>query len=582
METIPHRLRSPGAARSRIAATLALTFAAAAVGCAGPEPRAPSAEAPGGEPAVPFGEIVTERIRERIEATAEPAARAVADDVLRAPEAVPGFYASRGYAPAWSREGRVSAEVESLLAVVAESGTHGLTPADYHADAVRTLLDAVREMPDDVRAGSRLADLDCLLTDSFLLLASDLRTGHVNPETIDPEWNTERPGNEPVAVLTAALRSRSVATSLRELAPQSEGYERLRAALARYREESAAPWTLLGPGETLRPGARGPRVAPLRERLREAGVRTDSDEVADPELFDANLARAVRAFQSRHGLAADGVVGAATYAELDIPPSMRVPQIEANLERWRWLPRDFGSRYILVNIAAFELDVVESGRSVLGMRIVAGRNYRRTPVFSGRMTYLVFCPYWNVPPLLAEEDELPAMRKDPAALVAQGMRVLEGWGADEREIDPMTVDWSKVTPKNLLWHFRQDPGPMNALGGVKFMLPNKFDVYLHDTPATALFAKMPRDFSSGCIRVEKPLDLAEYVLSGDRKWDREKIEAAIKSGEERTVNLRNPIPVHLLYWTAWVDPDGTLQFRKDVYGRDARLLDALHRELPPS
>jgi murein L,D-transpeptidase YcbB/YkuD len=251
------------------------------------------------------------------------------------------------------------------------------------------------------------------------------------------------------------------------------------------------------------------------------------------------------------------------------------------MERWRWLPQDFGRRYILINVADFSLEVVEGEHPVMSMRVVVGRQYRRTPVFSDNMTYLVLNPSWYVPANIAGQDILPKIQENPEYLSRQRIRVFRGSGSEAPEVDPATVEWSQLRAQTLPYTFRQDPGPDNALGRVKFMFPNRFNVYLHDTPAPDLFTKTTRAFSSGCIRVEKPIELAAYVLGGNPAWTREALVAAIRSGETQTVRLPQPIPVHLVYWTAWVDGSGVLQFREDVYGRD-RVLDEALREKPPS
>jgi len=306
-----------------------------------------------------------------------------------------------------------------------------------------------------------------------------------------------------------------------------------------------------------------------------SGDLEEDAEGGGDDFFDRGLELAVRRFQKRHGLTDDGVVGPATLEALNVPVAERLRQIELNLERWRWLPEDLGRRYILVNIADFELEVVEDGRRVLAMRVVTGKKMRLTPVFSGRMTYLVLNPYWHIPHKIAVKDVLPRIKRDPGYLVRQGIRVFESWDDLAPEIPPETIDWPAVTKHNFAFKLRQDPGPSNALGRVKLMFPNRFAVYLHDTPSRYMFRKNQRDFSSGCIRVEKPIDLAAYVLDGDRKWTREKILSAIASGESRIAWLPEPIPVHVLYWTAWVDEEGTVQFRRDVYGRDRSLDEAL-------
>jgi murein L,D-transpeptidase YcbB/YkuD len=349
--------------------------------------------------------------------------------------------------------------------------------------------------------------------------------------------------------------------------------------LLKYRElGEEGGWEPLPDGPTLHEGDRDARVAALRARLTVSGD-LDGNGGADRELFDPSLERGVRRFQGRHGLAVDGVVGKATLAALNVPVRERVRQIERNMERWRWLPEELGGRYILVNTADFSLEVVEEGEQVMAMRVVTGKKARRTPVFSGRMTYLVLNPYWHIPHKLAVEDILPKIKKDPGYLDRQKIRVFESWEEPAPEIQPETVDWSEITESNLVFKLRQDAGPRNALGRVKFMFPNKFAVYLHDTPSRTMFQRSQRDFSSGCIRIEEPIDLALYVLRGDPDWTSEEVLSAIESRKNRIVWLPEPIPVHVLYWTAWVEGEGTVHFRNDVYDRDGPL-DAALREGP--
>lgn len=289
-------------------------------------------------------------------------------------------------------------------------------------------------------------------------------------------------------------------------------------------------------------------------------------------------------FQSRHGLAADGVVGAKTLAAMNVPLEMRVQQLEANLERWRWLPRELGERHVRVNIPGFQLEVRDAGRVVLDMKVVVGRRVRSTPVMSDTIRYLVLNPTWDVPPNLAVQDKLPEIRKNPGYFTEQGIQVLHGWGSDERAIDPTTVDWQAVTPKGFPYHLRQTPGSKNALGRVKFMFPNRWNIYIHDTPSRELFANPERAASSGCIRAERPVDLAAVLLEGAPDWTREALEAAIATGRTRTVTLPTPVPVHVEYWTGWVDDEGHVQWRTDIYDRDKALIAALsgHNSPKPS
>jgi murein L,D-transpeptidase YcbB/YkuD len=300
-----------------------------------------------------------------------------------------------------------------------------------------------------------------------------------------------------------------------------------------------------------------------------------SDGDKPTNLFDIPLMTAVAHFQRRHGLKADGVVGRETLGALNIPIRHRIRQIELNLERWRWIPHDLGARHIRVNIADYNLQVVEAGKPVLKMNVVVGRDYRRTPVFSDTLQYLVFNPYWNVPFSIAVKDKLPLIQEDPSYLASHHIRVFAGWKPDAPQVDPATVDWSRLSRANFRYRLRQDPGPHNALGQIKFMFPNPFAVYLHDTSDKGLFSQDVRTFSSGCIRVADPINLAAYVLRGQHPWSKERIQATIESQRRKVVNLQHTLPIHLFYWTAWVAADGTLNFRNDIYQRDIPLDQAL-------
>ena len=515
---------------------------------------------------------VAERLRQRLEAAGLPARVEVEGEEVLANQMLPSFYENRLFRPVWER-----GLLGELLLVLRNAESHGLEPHRYHLETLGTLV-ATRRAGSPAERLERSVDLELLSTDAFLVYFTHLVSGRVNPETFDPEWRALRREVDLEAVLVEAVETGEVRRVLEGLLPRQSGYDELRRALRRYRAlASRGPWPTVPEGDKLERGVVHPRVQALAGRLAATGDLAEiptpdseaSQALGDP-VFDETLEAAVRRFQDRHGLEPDGVVGPKTVAALNVPARDRVRQIELNLERWRWLPRDLGERYLLVDIPAFSLDVVEGDAPVLSMRVVVGRPYRRTPVFSDQVRYLVLNPSWEVPHKLAVEDKLPEIRKDPEYLAKMGMHVYEGWGADQREVDPATVDWSQTTRSGFRYRLRQDPGPLNALGRIKFMFPNKHNVYLHDTPSRELFARAERGFSSGCIRIERPLELAVLLLGED--WDRAALEKAIATGTERTVPLPHPVPVHLLYWTAAADADGTVRFRSDIYDRD-RLLD---------
>ena len=469
--------------------------------------------------------------------------------------AVLGFYARRSFRPAWNDEHGPNRLADDLVAALNRADLEGLNPEDYHVNEIGALLAYVRLATADGRTPetARLADLDLLLTDAFLLYGAHLLGGRVDPESLHPLWEASPRGADLSTLLQAALDSRKIARSLQRLAPTHEGYQRLRAALARERAfaESGA-WPVL-PKE--------PNVALLRERLH-----------AEGDLGD-DLGAAVRRFQWRHGLEQTGVVDSETLAALNVTADARVNQIKLNMERWRWLPQDLGRRRIEVNIAAYELQVIDDDEVAMRMRVVVGKAYRRTPVFSDTVRYIVLNPNWHVPKSIAVQELIPRIQKDSTYLERFGMR-LQTLGPEATDVDPRAVDWTAITAENFPYRLRQDPGRLNALGRMKFMFPNRYDVYLHDTPSRHLFEETQRDFSHGCIRVEKPVDLAVYLMKKS-KWNQEAIEAALDEGTERSVSLSRPMPIHLLYFTAWADEDGTIQFREDINGVDQPLARAL-------
>jgi len=528
----------------------------------------------------PSLEQVSEFLRNRIEAAGVPPKLSVGEEEIFASVMLPRFYENRIFTPAWSSEKGPLPQADELVKAIQDADKEGLQASDYHLSKIESTLSEVKENQKKKKELNprRLVDLDLLLTDAFLIYGSHLLSGRVNPETIDAEWFANRREANLAEILQNALDANDIAWTLQSLLPPQVGYKRLRQELARYKMiASQSGWQTIAEGPKLQKGDKNQRVVQLRNRLKASGGMTARNAEND-SLFDEQLENDVIRFQKQYGLDADGVVGVATLNALNVSVQERISQIMINMERWRWLPQELGNRHIIVNIANFELGVIEEGKPVLTMRVIVGRNYRRTPVFSDKMTYLVLSPRWHVPQNIAVQDILPMIKRDSLYLAKQNMKVFAGWGTDAKEISPKTIDWTKVTAENFKYRFRQEPGPNNALGDIKFMFPNQFNVYLHDTPSRELFKKAARGFSSGCIRIEKPMELAEYVMHGDPNWNRAKIEAAIKKRIEQAVRLPEPIAVHLLYWTAWVSEDGTLNFREDIYARDKPLLEALQEE----
>lgn len=527
---------------------------------------------------------VRERIRARIEGAELPGALAVGGDRLHARAALARFYEHRTFTPVWVGARGPAPPLDELVSLLNDADDDGLQPSDYH---VTRIANAVAEAREQLAAGVPLdpgfmADLELLATDGFLMFASHMALGRVDPEALDSKWVANRRDFDATVALERGL-AQGLSAEVSALRPSQEGYSKLRDAYRRYLDLAAAGgWSTVPDGPPLEVGARGPRVAALRRRLAATGDLTDrtAGSSTDVEVFDESVDRAVRDFQRRHGLGDDGVAGPATLAALNVPAAERASQIWINLERWRWLPADLGRRHVIVNSANFELDLVEDGREVFTSRVMVGRPYRRTPVFSDRIAYLVLNPYWNVPQTLAVQDQVPAQKRDREYFQRVGMRIFDGWGEDAAEIDPASIDWDQVPDGRFSYRLRQDPGPENFLGKVKIMFPNDFNVYLHDTPARALFSRSRRDFSSGCIRVEKAIELTELLLRDLSDWDRNRIQRSLELGREETVRLAAPVPVHLLYWTAWVGSGDEVHFRTDIYDRDPELASELG-ESPP-
>ncbi len=491
---------------------------------------------------------------------------------LQNPNDISRFYNSRAFEPVWYDNNGMLERARELYTFHEQARLEGLITSGLHGNN-----SSRSQLPMDMQEKARQ---EILLTDLFMSLAKRASQGQLIPSAFDEEWHYDRPQVDAVALLQLALESNDITGTLSGLLPQHKSYRQLVTALGFYRELSqSGGWPEIAPvGPSLELGATGNEIIQLRERLRLSGdLVTDIPNVHG---FDSELKQAVKHFQKRNGLKADGVVGRATREALHTSVDKRIEQITLNLERWRWLPRDLGDRHIRVNMAGFELQVREDDEIPLSMRVIVGKDERKTPAFTKEMSYLVFNPYWNVPNKIAREDLMPHVLHDPGYFFRKKIRVLTGWGKHSEELDPYSIDWQAYRDtKYLPFKFRQDPGERNSLGRVKFMLPNPYSVYLHDTPSRRLFSRSVRAFSSGCVRLEDPLALANYVM-GDN-WQAPALQKIIKSNRNRILALPEPIPVHMLYQTAWVDQAGIVQFRKDVYNKDKLMLMALSQVIQP-
>ena len=492
------------------------------------------------------------------------------------------FYRMVDYRPVWVDANGLKSQGHILWAAIAACAGDGLRPDDYLFPALAQPGNDSVSFSDAIRLSElkRYVQMDVALTGVMLDYATHLWQGRLASEALAHMGVTGQrmQARDLPAELAAAVKEDRLTAFLKALRPKHRAYARLSATLKQYEQiRKSGGWPAIAPGPSLTLGDQGARVSALRSRLALSGDLTADQPVGD-DRFDRNLETAVMRFQYRHGLVPDGVVGRKTLAALSVPVDQRIDQLQLNMERWRWYPERFGKRYLLVNIPDYTLNVMEGEWAVRRMRAIVGKSRRQTPALSGRMTYLEFNPYWNIPRKIARKDILPKVVSDPDYLTRQGIRVFDSWDRQAPELDPTDIMWENLSARYFPYRLRQDPSDVNALGRIKFMFPNPQSVYIHDTPGKTLFNRQERPFSSGCVRVESPLDLAQYLLT-DQGWNRARLEAAMTNGRRQTVVLDDPIPVHLVYFTAWVDPDGTVNFREDIYDRDRKLLIALnHRD----
>ena len=491
---------------------------------------------------------------------------------------IPSFYIQRKFSPAWMGKNGEFPLADDLLEEIKNCEKHALIPEYYHYKAIETLINTVRNKHDlpSPMFQDIAADLDILLTDTFFLFSSHLLYGFVNLEAVHIKGESFNPDIDLAGILNDALKDHTIRKALQNLSPHHQEYLNLQSALKKYRELAAQNEPSgISVGKILRYGVSQERVRALRNRLIFLGD-LKAAETQNPTFFDHDLEKAVKRFQFRHGLTVDGIAGEQTVAAMNVSVRTRLRQIEFNMERWRWLPRDLGTKYILVNIANSKLSVVEHNRPIMEMRVVVGKRFRKTPVFSGKMLYLVINPYWNVPTKLALRDLAPKVCSDPGYLAARNIKVYKNWQHDSPEIDPALINWCTLTRKSYFpYKLQQTSGPYNPLGKIKFIFPNKYAVYLHDTPDKSLFDKTLRYFSHGCIRVEKPYLLAEFLLKSNPRWTKEAFLNLLESSTRKNVSLNEQIPVYITYITAWEDRNGVVHFLNDVYKQDRILYTAL-------
>ncbi|MFN8828949.1 MAG: L,D-transpeptidase family protein [Labrys sp. (in: a-proteobacteria)] len=510
-------------------------------------------------PDAAYAERVRTAIAERF-ATGE---RGIVGLTSEEASAVAAFYASRGNGAVWTVDGRLTEHAVKVLARLAGAEADGLSSKDYTATGTELLAGLTTE-------AAWVGDAEVGVSAAILAYARHAAGGRIDPNKLSKNIQVKPHTPDPLAVLTEVADASDPAAVLDGYNPRHPGFLALRAKLAEVRaaaqqQAEAAPSLPLVPeGPLLKPGMSDPRVAVLRARL---GVTT----MSDADVYDEALADAVKSFQRENSVKATGIVGERTVAALNakiLPDGVSdVDEIVANMERWRWLPREMGAFHIFVNVPEFRMEVQKGGAKIHESRVIVGKPNTPTPIFSDTMEYVVVNPYWHVPVSIIRNEFIPKLRADPTYLSRRGYELVSGG----RRVDASQIDWTRGMPRVSI---RQPPGGGNALGHIKFMFPNDFSVYLHDTSSRGLFGSERRAFSHGCVRVDQPFRLAEVVMGAENGWTEEKVKGMIGGGERR-INLVEKLPVHIAYFTAAVDETGALKTFEDIYGYDRRVIAAI-------
>jgi murein L,D-transpeptidase YcbB/YkuD len=484
------------------------------------------------------------------------------------------FYGQRDYEPAWHEYDYI----KQVLAELAASEKEGLNPEDYHYSTLKSLEAEYFASRRDSERDRLHAAFDVLLSDGVLLYARHLQEGKVNPAQVEPTWNFPRRDFEAQRVATSlseAIAQGNVVERLGAFKPRLRFYHLMKDELVRYRRLAAEYELLNLPEDTvLKPGMRHPNVRILRTQLTRLGF--EGTQGSDSELFDEELQGAVERFQRRHSLGADGVVGRNSFRELNTPYTERVDQLRLNLDRVRWVQDDIVDELVLVNIPGYELYFFHDAALAWQTDVMVGTIRTQTPIFRADMSYLEFNPTWTVPRSIIGRSLYSKFAADPNYVTEHNYTL---YSSDGTPVDPATIDWSQYSRKRFPFRVVQQPGPGNALGRVKFMFPNQYAVYLHDTPSRALFSRTSRAFSAGCVRVRDPLHFADLLLADEQGWNRERIDQVVDSEKRTVVRFGAPVDVMLMYWTTSPDPDSGIQFHPDIYNRDAKTL-ALLKEKP--
>ncbi len=545
-----------------------------------------------------------------------PASKSIFKQGLYHPAFVDSFYKMRNYEPVWHNGYTLYGQASYAIRQIENAAKEALKSEDYHGETLTKLYNEINQVYDAKFMSDEnfLSKMDLLITDAVLHYAHHLRHGRLNSDKIDIGWNIQNDKDADLATrLHKAMSGGGTQQFFDQSRPQHPEYKQLMVSLAYYQslQKDKGEWKTNLKSGKLEVGMEEKEVAALRQRLffgetlpqtlndakasttrvlktevsmdtlrgafakiielEDSLILTKIDSIHNPAIFDSVVFHKLVAFQRQHGIADDGVIGPNTLSVLNAPLKQRIQQIQIALEQWRWMPNEYSDFYVFVNIPSYQLDVYKKGEIDLTKKVMVGKTYHKTVIFNNHIRYLDLNPYWTVPYSIATKEILPKLKQNLSYLNRQNMKVFSGG----KVINPYNVDWSKVTRRRFPYTIRQEPGKKNALGTVKFMFPNKYNIYLHDTPSKSLFVKAERAYSHGCIRLDNPVQFAEYLLQDNPKWDAQKIEKVLEGKKNTRVSLDEKIPVYIAYFTAWVDENGVTRFQKDVYGKDKEVMKVL-------
>ncbi len=514
---------------------------------------------------------VEQIITNRINAGDEAGSVSADGIILNAQDVLSNYYELNEYKPAWKNK----KDFKEVISILQDSYNEGLLPDDYHMSNINRLISETKANPDPYK----LADLDLLITDGLLLYASHLIMGKVDQSKIRTGWDVQPnklPGNGD-SLLYLTLAHKDLTAVINSLKPDNFMYRHLRKGLKHYREIAKnGGWPQIPDGDVLKPGAKDERVLTITKYLKIVGDLPEDVVSSNDNIYNSTVVEAVKKFQFRHNLNQDGVIGKGTLTAMNVTVEQRIAEIRVNMERARWVIHHLPNDFLVVNIAGFNIRRLRNDSIIYYSRVIVGRHYHESPIFKGKLRYIILNPTWTLPYSIATKETLPKLQRDPGYLEKKNMIIMDRSG---KVLDPSTIDFNKLSAGNFPYTLRQKAGPHNALGEVKFIFPNKYSVYLHDTPARSLFANEDRAFSHGCIRLDKKWELFLSLVDEPDVWNMEKINEVLASEKTTRVNLKNPIDIILLYWTAGADKADKLYFNKDVYQRDPAVLSELNKSV---